>query len=339
MMLLKNKPIFIAIIALAIITVTAVIALAIIAVTTVIALEEFISVCDRVETEGIPVTSNNEPITSSSSIDTIWSGDLTLTLSNLPALGETAEIVLVVNNTSGSTLPASYFATVMSLSEHFEVLNPPSNIQLSDNGGFFITEPMPHDLQPNETLTMCWTIRAVKEGEAEILNRDRGDSFTVIRLVIGAEETLLKKDFDRLYPPQRQNSPPQGSYPNHFTRDEDPNKVVDNSNVVVIITDDQIREEIERISEKIEQMGYDDDDVIHDVLVRLKELLANSTSTEDSDLEKQSFLDSILPKAYASTPPTFALHGIITNTNSPYDPDSETSVYDLMVCAVDRKPL
>ena len=295
MMLLKNKPIFIAIIALSIITVTA-----------VIALEESISVSDRVETEGIPVTSNNEPITSSSSIDTIWSGDLTLTLSNLPALGETAEVVLVVNNTSGSTLPASYFATVMSLSEHFEVLNPPSNIQLSDNGGFFITEPMSHDIQPNEILTMNWTIRAVEEGEAEILNRDIGDSFTIIRLVIGAEETLLKEDFDRLYPPQRPDPPPQGSYPNHFTRDEDPNKVVDNS-VVVLITDDQIREEIERISEKIEQMGYDDDDVIHDVLVRLKELLANSTSTEDSDLEKQSFLDSILPKAYASTPPTFTL--------------------------------
>ncbi|WOV92698.1 MAG: hypothetical protein R1F52_06190 [Candidatus Nitrosoabyssus spongiisocia] len=50
-------------------------------------------------------------------------------------------------------------------------------------------------------------------------------------------------------------------------------------------------------------------------------------------------MDSILPKAYASTSPTFALHGTITNINSPYDPDSETSVYDLMVCAVDRKPL
>ncbi|WOV92699.1 MAG: hypothetical protein R1F52_06195 [Candidatus Nitrosoabyssus spongiisocia] len=106
-----------------------------------------------------------------------------------------------------------------------------------------------------------------------------------IRLVIGAEETLLKEDFDRLYPPQRQGSPPQGDYSNHSTRDEDPNEVVDNS-VVVIITDDQIREQIELISEEIEQMGYDDDDVIHEILVMLKELLANSTSTEDSDLEK-----------------------------------------------------
>ena len=293
MVLLKNKPIFIAIIALAIITVTA-----------VIALEESISVSDRVETESIPVTSNNEPTTSSSS-SYIGIGVLTLTLSNLPTLGETAEVVLVVNNTSGSTAPA-FFVTGMSLSDHFEVLNPPSNIQLSDYGGFFIKEPMPHDLQPNETLTMNWTIRAVKEGEAEIYGGGLGDS-TGIRLVIGAEETLLKEDFDRLYPPQRQGSPPQGDYSNHSIRDENPNEVVDNSNVVVLITDDQIREEIERISEDIEQMGWDDDDVIHDVLVRLKELLANSTSTEDSDLEKQSFLDSILPKAYASTPPTFTL--------------------------------
>ena len=293
MVLLKNKPIFIAIITLSIITAI-----------TVIALEESISVSDRVETESIPVTSNNEPITSSSS-SYIGIGVLTLTLSNLPTLGETAEVVLVVNNTSGSTAPA-FFVTGMSLSDHFEVLNPPSNIQLSDYGGFFIKEPMPHDLQPNETLTMNWTIRAVKEGEAEIYGGGLGDS-TGIRLVIGAEETLLKEDFDRLYPPQRQDPPPQGSYPNHFTPDEDPNEVVDNSNVVVLITDDQIREEIERISEDIEQMGWDDDDVIHDVLVRLKELLANSTSTEDSDLEKQSFLDSILPKAYASTPPTFTL--------------------------------
>ena len=294
MVLLKNKPIFIAIIALAIITVTA-----------VIALEESISVSDRVETESIPVTSNNEPTTSSSSTDDGWSRVLTLTLSNLPTLGETAEVVLVVNNTSGSTAPA-FFVTGMSLSDHFEVLNPPSNIQLSDHGGFFIKEPMPHDLQPNETLTMNWTIRAVKEGEAEIYGGGLTGS-TGIRLVIGAEETLLKEDFYRLYPPQRQDPPPQGSYPNHFTPDEDPNEVVDNSNVVVLITDDQIREEIERISEDIEQMGWDDDDVIHDILVRLKELLANSTSTEDSDLEKQSFLDSILPKAYASTPPTFTL--------------------------------
>ncbi|WOV92453.1 MAG: hypothetical protein R1F52_04865 [Candidatus Nitrosoabyssus spongiisocia] len=323
---MKNKPIFIAIIALAIITVTA-----------VIALEESISVSDRVETEGIPVTSNNEPITSSSSIDEGWSRVLTLTLSNLPTLGETAEVVLVVNNTSRSPAPAS-FVTGMSLSGNFEVLNPPSNIQSFDHGGFFIKGPMPHDLYPNEILTMNWTIRAVEEGEAVIFGGGLTGS-TAIRLVIGAEETLLKEDFDRLYPPQRQNPPPQGSYPNHFTRDEDPNEVVDNSNVVVIITDDQIREEIERISEDIEQMGYDDDDVIHDILVRLKELLANSTSTEDSNLEKQSFLDSILPKAYASTSSLFTLHGKITNTNSPYDPDRETRVYGLMVCAVDRKPL
>ena len=295
MVLLKNKPIFIAIITLSIITVTA-----------VIALEESISVSDRVETESIPVTSNNEPTTSSSSTDDGWSRVLTLTLSNLPTLGETAEVVLVVNNTSRSPAPAS-FVTGMSLSEHFEVLNPPSNIQSFDHGGFFIKGPMPHDLYPNEILTMNWTIRAVEEGEAVIFGGGLTGS-TAIRLVIGAEETLLKEDFYRLYPPpQRQGSPPQGSYPNHFTPDEDPNEVVDNSNVVVLITDDQIREEIERISEKIEQMGYDDDDVIHDILVSLKELLANSTSTEDSDLEKQSFLDSILPKAYASTPPTFTL--------------------------------
>ena len=293
MMLLKNKPIFIAIIALAIITTT-----------TVVALEESISVSDSVETEGIPVTSNNEPTTSFSSYDILF-GDLTLTLSNLPALGETAEVVVVLYNTFGSPVPASVF-TGISLSEHFEILNPPSNIQSFDHGGFFIKGPMPHDLYPNEILTMSWTIRAVKEGEAVIFGGGLGDSIA-IRLVIGAEETLLKEDFDRLYPPQRQDPPPQGSYPNHFTPDEDPNEVVDNSNVVVLITDDQIREEIERISEDIEQMGWDDDDVIHDVLVSLKELLANSTSTEDSDLEKQSFLDSILPKAYASTPPTFTL--------------------------------
>ena len=323
MVLLKNKPIFIAIITLSIITAI-----------TVIALEESISVSDRVETESIPVTSNNEPTTSSSSTDDGWSRVLTLTLSNLPTLGETAEVVLVVNNTSKSPAPAS-FVTGMSLSGNFEVLNPPSNIQSFDHGGFFIKGPMPHDLYPNEILTMNWTIRAVEEGEAVIFGGGLTGS-TAIRLVIGAEETLLKEDFDRLYPPQRQNSPPQGSYPNHFTPDEDPNEVVDNSNVVVLITDDQIREEIERISEKIEQMGYDDDDVIHDILVSLKELLANSTSTEDSDLEKQSFLDSILPKAYASTSSLFTLHGIITNTNSPYDPDRETDVYGLMVCAVDQ---
>ena len=329
MVLLKNKPIFIAIITLSIITAITVIALEEsisvsdrvetesipvtsnnepITTTTVIALEESISVSDRVETEGIPATSNNEPTTSSSSTSYGWSRVLTLTLSNLPTLGETAEVVLVVNNTSRSPAPAS-FVTGMSLSGNFEVLNPPSNIQSFDHGGFFIKEPMPHDLQPNEILTMNWTIRAVEEGEAVIFGGGLGGS-TAIRLVIGAEETLLKEDFDRLYPPQRQNSPPQGSYPNHFTRDEDPNEVVDNSSVVVIITDDQIREQIELISEEIEQieqMGYDDDDVIYEILVMLKELLANSTSTEDSDLEKQSFLDSILPKAYASTPPTFTL--------------------------------
>ena len=294
MMLLKNKPIFIAIITLSIITVT-----------TVIALEESISVSDRVETESIPVTSNNEHTTSSFR-SFAGMGVLTLTLSNLPTLGETAEVVLVANNTSGSSAQASIFVGGVSLSEHFEVLNLPSNIQSTNYSGYFSIEPIPHDLQPNEILTMNWTIRAVKEGEAEIYGIGLTDTDT-IRLVIGAEETLLKEDFDRLYPPQRQGSPPQGDYSNHSIRDEDPNEVVDNPNVVVIITDDQIREEIERISEKIEQMGYDDDDVIHDVLVRLKELLANSTSTEDSDLEKQSFLDSILPKAYASTPPTFTL--------------------------------
>ena len=252
MMLLKNKPIFIAIIALAIITVT-----------TVIALEEPISVSDRVETDGIPVTSNNEPITSSSSIDDGWSRVLTLTLSNLPTLGETAEVVFVVNNTSRSPAPAS-FVTSMSLSEHFEVLNPPSNIQSFDFGGFFTLEPMPHDLYPNEILTMNWTIRAVKEGEAEIYGGGLTGS-TVIRLVIGAEETLLKKDFDRLYPPQRQDPPPQGSYPNHFTRDEDPNKdpnkVVDYSYQFEGMTDDQISEKIDEISEKMDEISEKMDEI------------------------------------------------------------------------------
>ena len=251
MVLLKNKPIFIAIITLSIIAVTTVIALAIIAVTTVIALEKSISVSDGMETEGIPVTSNNEPITSSSSIDALWSGDLTLTLSNLPTLWETAEVVLVVNNTSGSTLPASFFATVIYLSEHFEILNPPSNIQSFDHG-FFITEPMSHDIQPNEILTINWTLIAVEEGEAAIFGGGLSGS-TGIRLVIGAEETLLKEDFDRLYP-------------NNSTRDEDLNKVVDNSNPFEGMTDDQIRE-------IIEQLKYEDDE-IEEILVELKEHFA-----------------------------------------------------------------
>ena len=201
-------------------------ALTVIGATTFIFLEESISVSDRAEAENIDISTiqYDFPLHGESEnigIPSIYGGELDFTISNLPKIGETAEIKM--NYTQGNNIvlqvladqyaidgvPEQFYRSI-SISDNFEFVGQDNVITSEFENRIYQIIRSPIDTSnPNENISLSATIRAVSEGMGNIAGGGAITS-TYIQVHVGENETLLKEDYLNLHPEMRpQRTPPQ----------------------------------------------------------------------------------------------------------------------------------
>ena len=153
---------------------------------------------------------------------TAYYGDIDLTISNLPKIGETAEIEITftsrvdfvmpnvnnpdspwVNYTSMQVIDLPpIFVQNLHMSDHFEFVNQTDIISSHEecrrNCGYGITK-LADTVFPNQTITMSATIKAVSEGFASIAGSTFGHSAN-ISVHVGNDQTILTDDYLAMHP-------------------------------------------------------------------------------------------------------------------------------------------
>ncbi len=261
---------------------------------------------------------NNDDV---SSVGYIWSSHVEITISNLPKIGETADVTVKYTNLD-NTETLDFMKKTLTTYKNLEIVS--INGQ-TDNLPEYINEPL-KILAPNETETINLVVRAVEEGKSKIKAYfDEESADASISMFIGEEQTLLLEDYEKLHPSQNSPRPP-GLGPDEIW---DP----DMETIEVPVDDGDTPDPFEgmtqaEIREALEQMGYEG--------TELEEFAKEIYEELNPDLETQSFFDSIIPKAFASSHTIFSLRGNIFNSVSDYDTTGKTTVYGVRVCAVDK---
>ena len=186
-LLLKSKLVFIA-----------VMALAVIGATTFIFLEETISVSDRAEAENIEIVTQSEPIYGTDPSGEPSFGNVTVSISNLPNIGETA-VVTVTNNDLRLEENPTELRIYLTSNLEFVDFEPTS---IYHNGKISYVTTV--DNTGKESVSFSATIRAIEEGNARI-HGSSGIALNTpgkIQMVI-SENTRLGQDI----PPRGQSAP------------------------------------------------------------------------------------------------------------------------------------
>ncbi len=320
----NNKTIFLALILS--VTITA---------STIVFLEESISVSDRVETENTIVSTiqYDFPLHGESQnigAPSIYGGKLDFTISNLPKVGETAEIKM--NYTQGNNVilqvlaeqyaidgvPEQFYRSI-SISDNFEFVGQDNVITSEFENRVYQIIRIPIDTSnPDENISLSATIRAVSEGMGNIAGGGAITS-TYIQVHVGENETLLKEDYLNLHPEMRpQRTPPQQEQIELCYGQLCPplDGLPFGGNGTTTITPST--EEGYRAFLK-DVMEISDEEI--------EELVQKYYP--DPDASTQSFF---LPSAYA-TSHNIQLYGIVTMSDLPLSPTTQTSIHDVKVCA------
>ncbi len=318
----KNRLVFIAIIS-----------LAVVGASTFIFLDESVSISDGVEVENVEEGVNLLPIQYDfplhgeyQNIGTpavMYLGDIDLTISNLPKVGETAEVeVTLTNNDNHILYPPNYYYDSLQkylsygiiITDNFEFVNQTNfNSVGGEHGIIKNTEK----LDVGESLTMSVTIRAISDGMGYI--RSGSTHQQEIHMHVGENETLLKEDYLSLHPEMRpQRSPPQQE------------QIELCSGIPCLSIEDipQVNDGLTTITPSTEE-GYRA--FLKDVMEMSDEEIEELVQKyyPDPDASTQSFF---LPSAYATSHP-IQLYGIVTMSDLSLSPTIQTSIHDVKVCA------
>ncbi len=251
-----------------------------------------------------------------------------LTISNLPKIGETADIVLTITNDRYDTLYPQYsdlnnglYTSYSSLviSDNFEFVNQTNVISAYDD--YWFGEDI-EKLDPGESYTITKTIKAVTEGMGHIST----DGYAVqISVHVGVDETLLKADYLKKYPQlQVMNIEPVremcgDSYCEPEPLPQDQYVPTENSGTTTIRSITEIPEEEYRAFFK-DIMKMTDEEV--------EEMVQKYYPNPDPDLSTQSFF---FPSAFASSH-EIQIYGIVTMSDLPISPTIQTAIHDVRVC-------
>lgn len=130
------------------------------------------------------------------SVPKLWYDETTLSISNFPKVGETAELTATFTNLSDNTT-FDFFTKTIGVSDNFEIVESDFPITTVDSG-YRISGPL-NILETNQTDFMTITIKAIKEGQSRI-GASGIDSSASINLMIGESQTLLYDDWEEKYP-------------------------------------------------------------------------------------------------------------------------------------------
>ena len=125
----------------------------------------------------------------------VWGYDPEIIISNLPKIGETAEVTAIF--TSGG-MTGNPYETKLGITKHFEIIDSPYEIT-ENEVAYFIAQPFSDGEEIRKTNSIKVTIKAISEGEASIAAYIE-DATTRIRLYIGSEQTMLLNDYYEMYP-------------------------------------------------------------------------------------------------------------------------------------------
>lgn len=260
-----------------------------------------------------------------------WWGETILTISNLPKIGETAEVTATFTNLrDNDTIPE--FIKLISVSDNFEVIETSLPILDFGTDGSSVRGSL-MILGTNQTDSITITIKAVKEGKGELYSRAL-ESEAHFYLMVGKSETILYEDWKQnnpqLYSQQQLEfgvqindcpQSPKGEEPvpcvaptPHPIDEVEPAKSA-------YMADEDISLEVsnqEFIKWLEEESGYSDE--------KIKEY--------KEDLKKKLTHDTISDiTSYAGS--FITLYGKVTNDLSQYSKSYDRNVFDVQVCAWD----
>jgi len=132
----------------------------------------------------------------------VWLADFDVTISNLPKIGETADIVVTVTNESPYHVNELYPDAVIGIdiTDNFEFVNiPTEQIRKNDKyGDLFYGEHLTVDI--NGTQTLSATVKAVKSGMGNLGGIASNEYSYKPRVFVGEDQTLLRDDYYKLNP-------------------------------------------------------------------------------------------------------------------------------------------
>ncbi len=260
-------------------------------------------------------------------------GDIDFTISNLPKIGETAEITLTFTNKMDYDIPRTdytstpleeihsrYLSNIV-ITDNFEFVGE-SDVKTNTNTSKHSVKELMDTISPNQSYIKTVTIKAVSEGfgyvEAHLLYD--GARFNVY---VGDNETLLKDDYMIKYPQieQASESSSKECPTNEPCPEPEPELPTENDEIKGKSTIKASTEEDIRTFLK-ETMKMSDEEI--------EEYIKENWT--DPDASTQSFF---LTPAYASSHNTgdYQIYGIITTSGTPFSPTVATTVHDTNVCA------
>ena len=194
-----------------------------------------------------PLSSKDYP-THGNSESGVWLADFDVTISNLPKIGETAEIVVTVTNESPYPLNELYpDATIeIQITDNFEFIDVPEDkiVTGKDQRYLYYKEHLSLDI--DETQTLSATVKAVKTGFGSLGGIATQEYSYKPSVFVDEDQTLLREDYYKINPRSLEpvqefdDTPIPGPEPEPAPPGEEENKT-ENS---VETTEEELREDL-----------------------------------------------------------------------------------------------
>ena len=228
-----------------------------------------------------PLSSKDYPQVNANSETSMYFGEFDVTLTNLPEVGETAEVI--VNFVADiPILESEGYVIGISLSDEFEFVDVPEDEIVYDTSILSRTGyHKPLVLAVGESAQLSATIKAVKEGMGDVGGTATYDHFYRYGVFVG-EEPMLREDYYELYPeleptmempdPSDDVEPTPKEHPAPRPETE-PETSSTNSTSPSNPTDDEIREQLR-------ENGLDEE--LIEEMIKHRNEQRNQTETQDS---------------------------------------------------------
>ena len=225
-----------------------------------------------------PLSSKDYPQVNANIEPSMYFGEFDVTLTNLPEVGETAEVI--VNFVADiPILESEGYVIGISISDEFEFVDVPEDEIVYDSSGSGYHKPLV--LAEGESAQLSATIKAVKEGLGNVGGTATYDHFYTYGVFVG-EEPMLREDYYEMYPslaptmempdPSDDVEPTPKEHPAPRPETE-PETSSNNSTSPSNPTDDEIREQLR-------ENGLDEE--LIEEMIKHRNEQRNQTETQDS---------------------------------------------------------
>ena len=227
-----------------------------------------------------PLSSKDYPQVNANSEPSMYFGEFDVTLTNLPEVGETAEVI--VNFVAEVPIELGGYKIGISLSDEFEFVDVPEDEIIYDTSILSKTAyHKPLDIAVGESAQLSATIKAVKEGMGAVYGFATSEHTYRYGVFVG-EEPMLREDYYELYPeleptmempdPSDDVEPTPKEHPAPRPETE-PETSSTNSTSPSNPTDDEIREQLR-------ENGLDEE--LIEEMIKHRNEQRNQTETQDS---------------------------------------------------------